>query len=132
MASRSSEIRRSDPLPIILHFYSNQKYFFTFLISGKKRKAEKLKTPKKSKTKKLKADSDLSEPEIESDEPKRISSRKSRKLKDDQPVSDPKPVSDNLVEDRPPTVAEVCQNFGLNDVDLVIISSLYRIYFCSF
>ena len=72
------------------------------------------------KKKKLKADSDLSEQDLEDElEPKRVSSRKSRKVKEDEPV-DLKPVEDKPVEDRPPTVAEVCKSFGLNDVQLVI------------
>lgn len=107
------------------------------IFSGKKRKYDKSKKSVKKK-KKRKLDSDVSEPEFESDEApfpgKRASSRKPKKeMKEEvqQPQVVARPVEK---EDRPPTVAEICRNFNLNDVDLdfadIDISGLttYRIF----
>ena len=56
------------------------------------------------------------EPDFEFPE-KRVSGRKPKK---ESAIEVPEPVSTKPVEkdDRPPTVAEVCKNFCLNDVDL--------------
>jgi chromodomain-helicase-DNA-binding protein 4 len=89
---------------------------------GKKRKAKDSKKSSKKK-KKRKANSDLSDNEggepVEEEEeehdytPKAKSKKGAKKSADSSPAPTPQATNDET-----PSVEEVCENFGLNDVDL--------------
>ena len=89
---------------------------------GKKRKAKDSKKSSKKK-KKRKANSDLSDNEggepVEEEEeeqdytPKAKSKKGAKKSADSSPAPTPQAANDET-----PSVEEVCENFGLNDVDL--------------
>merc|ERR1711874_613742 len=82
---------------------------------GKKRKAKESGKGRKKKKKK-KADSDISDPEAEEeeDEPAAKPDKRSKKSKSaPQTPKEPSPEKQTM-----PTVEEVCEQFGLNDVDL--------------
>jgi len=86
---------------------------------GKKRKQGKDGKPKKKK-KRRKADSDLSEPDASGDEedsnPK--PSKRGRKSKGVTEEAAPTPSKEESPEQAMPTVVQVCEQWGLNDVDL--------------
>merc|ERR1712002_308030 len=83
---------------------------------GKKRKQGK----EKKKKKRRKADSDLSEQEYSGDEddsnPK--PSKRGRKSKGREESPPPQPAKEESPEPAMPTVMQVCDQWGLNDVDL--------------
>jgi len=83
---------------------------------GKKRKQGK----EKKKKKRRKADSDLSEQEFSGDEddsnPK--PSKRGRKSKGREESPPPQPAKEESPEPAMPTVLQVCDQWGLNDVDL--------------
>jgi len=92
---------------------------------GKKRKAKDSKKSSKKK-KKRKANSDMSDegemPEEEEDyTPKAKSKRGSKKSVESSPAPTPAPANDET-----PSVEEVCENFGLNDVDLEYSDADYQ------
>ena len=92
--------------------------FFILISLGKKRKAkESKKSNKKKKKRKNESDSDAEfdpEPDLE---PVQSKGRKSKGGKTEQ--------SEQSSEDMP-TVAEVCENFGLTDVDLEYSEADYQ------
>ncbi|XP_059098801.1 chromodomain-helicase-DNA-binding protein Mi-2 homolog isoform X2 [Tigriopus californicus] len=90
---------------------------------GKKRKAKDTKKASKKK-KKRKAESDLSEPEFQPEEEDYTPKQRGRKSKKEvAPIVTP--VATPSADDKP-SVAEVCDNFGLNDVDLEYTDADYQ------
>jgi chromodomain-helicase-DNA-binding protein 4 len=101
---------------------------------GKKRKADKNSKKANKKKKKRKADSDLSEveeappppPEEEEDFTPKAKSRKSKKSAPASREESPPPPAPAPASDEMPSVAEVCENFGLKDVDLEYTDADYQ------
>jgi chromodomain-helicase-DNA-binding protein 4 len=97
------------------------------LFSGKKRKAGKESKRSAKKKKKRRADSDLSDADPDEDEsedftPKAKASKRSKSASATPASAAATPAA----AERPPTVQEVCDNFGVNDVDLDYTEADYQ------
>ena len=90
---------------------SSRKLSFVFDFVGKKRKAKEGKKGNKKKKKRKNSESDLSEPEFEVEEAEEMLPKRGKR-------GAKKDAAESASGDDKPSVADVCENFGLTDVDL--------------
>ena len=106
-------------------------------LPGKKRKAkDNKKGSKKKKKRKAGGDSDASEPEFDASAtatpeeedytPKRSKGRPPKNKETPASAAAPATAATPAASDDKPSVAEVCDNFGLNDVDLEYTDADYQ------